>query len=188
MKLPSAKELTKGFLAKGLYGAGIAIALSTCTSLLSVQPAQAFYWPEDAQPNSSRYDDAWDFTCTWDCGVASFEAEYGGHTVHGYSSTFFDTLPSSEAEAKEWAYYDFWLPAGCDGFSSNFARTVCFDTAFLHGVGAWQYFSSLYWHHSDDDLACHVITERAAARNPNAPYVEGWNNRDRDLASLGTCR
>lgn len=177
----------KGLFTKVLASTGMAIALSSLAAFTSA-PAQAFYGPEDAQPNNNRYDNAWNFTCTWDCGIASFESEYGGYTVHGYSSTFFDTLPSSETEAKEWAYYDFWLPAGCDGFSTSFSRTVCFDTAFLHGVGAWQYFSSLYWHHSDDELACHVINERAAARDPNAPYVEGWNNRDRDLASLGTCR
>lgn len=162
-------------------------AIATLVNLLTSTPALAYYGPEDIASNNYRYDDAWSFTCTWDCGIATFEAEYGGHTVHGYSSTFFDQLPTSEAEAKEWAYYDFWLPAGCDGFSTLFSRTVCFDTAFLHGVGAWQYFASLYWHHSDDDLACRVIDERASARDPNAPYVAGWNNRDADLASLGSC-
>ena len=163
-----------------------AMAIATVTSITITHPVHAFYGPEDIIPNN-QYDMAWDFTCTWDCGIADFEAEYGGYTVHGYSSTFFDEMPSSELEAKEWAYYDFWLPAGCDGFSTDFSRTVCFDTAFLHGVGAWQYFSSLYWQHSDDELACHVIKERASARDQNAPYVEGWNNRDNDLASLGPC-
>jgi len=136
---------------------------------------------------ANPYDESWEFVCSWDCGVAEFESEYGGYTVHGYSSTFFDTLPSSEEEAKQWAYRDFWVPAGCNAFSSHFSRTVCFDTAFLHGVGAWIHFWSMYQFHPDDELACRVIAERAAARDPNAPYVVGWNNRDNALAALGSC-
>lgn len=133
------------------------------------------------------YDVAWSFVCTWDCGVALFEPEYGGYTVHGYSASFYNEFPISETEAKEWAYYDYWVPAGCAAFSTTFSQTVCLDTAFLHGVGAWQYFSSLYWQYSDDELACQVIEERAAARDPNAPYVVGWQNRDTALATLGNC-
>ena len=139
------------------------------------------------QALASPYDDSWQFVCSWDCGIADFEAEYGGYTVHGYSSTFFDDLPDSEEEAKQWAYEDFWIPAGCNALSSTFARTVCFDTAFLHGVGAWLHFWSMFQFHPDDELACNVITERAAARNPNAPYVAGWSNRDNALAALGSC-
>lgn len=135
----------------------------------------------------AAYDDAWNFVCTWDCGIALFEPEYGGYTVHGFSSTFFDQLPTSEAEAKEWTYYDYWLPAGCAAFSTFFSQTVCLDTAFLHGVGAWQYFSRLYWDYSDDELACKVIQARAKARDPEAPYVEGWKNRDAALEALGEC-
>jgi hypothetical protein len=137
--------------------------------------------------HATPYDQSWEFVCSWDCGIAEFEPEYGGHTVHGYSSSFFDTLPSSEEEAKEWAYRDFWVPAGCNALSSSFARTVCFDTAFLHGVGAWFHFWSMFQFHPDDELACRVISERAAARNPNAPYIEGWSNRDNALAELGNC-
>lgn len=140
--------------------------------------------PETAQ---ASYDQAWQFVCDWDCGEAVFEPEYGGYTVDGYSSSFFDVLPSSQEEAKDWTYYQYWLPAGCAGFSSVFSQTVCLDTAFFHGLGAWQYFSTLYWDHSDDALACKVIDERAASRDVNSPYAEGWNNRDAALAALGGC-
>jgi hypothetical protein len=140
--------------------------------------------PEKAQ---ASYEEAWKFVCDWDCGEAMFEPEYGGYTVHGYSSSFFDKLPTSISEAEDWTYYDYWLPAGCANFSTVFSQTVCLDTAFFHGVGAWQYFSSLYWDDSDDDLACKVISERAAARDDNSPYAEGWHNRDAALAALGEC-
>ncbi|MEO1523307.1 MAG: hypothetical protein AAFU78_21380 [Cyanobacteria bacterium J06633_2] len=153
-------------------------SLSLMTAVLSIAPANTL---------ASAFDDSWEFVCHWDCGTTDFEPEYGGHTVHGYSSSFFDTLPSSQQEAKEWAYNDFWIPAGCHNFSSFFARTVCFDTAFLHGVTDWLYFWSLYQFHPDDQLACRVIAERAAARDPNSPYVNGWANRDSALASLGHC-
>lgn len=140
--------------------------------------------PEKAQ---ATYEKAWQFVCDWDCGVAVFEPEYGGYTVHGYSSSFFDEFPTSIAEAKDWTYYDYWLPAGCAGFSTTFSQTVCLDTAFFHGVGAWQYFSSLYWDYSDDELACKVIDERASSRYSGSPYAEGWHNRDAALAALGGC-
>lgn len=152
--------------------------LSLIGGIVSLNPEPAF---------ASSFDDSWNFVCEWDCGETEFEPEYGGHTVHGYSATFFDTLPSSQQEAKQWAYHDFWLPAGCHSLSSFFARTVCFDTAFLHGVGAWLNFWSMYQFHPDDELACRVISERAAARDPDAPYIAGWSNRDNALASLGDC-
>lgn len=140
-----------------------------------------------AEKAQASYEAAWSFVCEWDCGVADFEPEYGGYTVHGYSSTFYSSLPTSEAEAADWAYYDYWLPAGCAGFSTAFSQTVCLDTAFFHGLGAWQELSSLYWDYSDDELACKVVAERGAMRDPNSPYAEGWNNRDIALAALGDC-
>lgn len=161
------------------YAATLALTVLSVFGIVAVTRVDA--------AEASAYDESWDFVCAWDCGTAEFEPEYGGYTVHGYSSSFFDTLPASEAEAKEWAYRDFWLPAGCSALSTSFARTVCFDTAFLHGVGAWFHFWSMYQFHPDDELACRVISERAAARNPNAPYVEGWSNRDNALAELGNC-
>jgi hypothetical protein len=151
------------------------VCLASLSIVLTSQKAQA------------SYEQAWDFVCYWDCGEAYFEPEYGGYTVDGYSSTFYSELPSSESQAAEWAYYDYWIPAGCSGFSTSFSQTVCLDTAFFHGVSAWQHFSSLHWHNSDDVLACKVIEERAAARDPNAPYAIGWSNRDRALAALGAC-
>jgi hypothetical protein len=140
-----------------------------------------------AKEAKASYEEAWNFVCEWDCGEASFEAEFGGYTIHGYSSSFYDELPISEIEASSWAYYDYWLPAGCAGFSTLFSQTVCLDTAFFHGVGAWQYFSSLHWDEPDDVLACKVIDERAAARDDSTPYTEGWYNRDAALAALGNC-
>lgn len=154
---------------------GLACSLAGSSIVLIAQNAQA------------SYEAAWDFVCEWDCGIADFEHEYGGYTVHGYSSAFFDELPSSEAQAADWAYYDYWIPAGCEGFSTGFSQTVCLDTAFFHGVGAWHQFSSLYWDYDDDTLACKVIQERAAARDPYAPYAIGWENRDKALAALGDC-
>lgn len=144
-------------------------------SILSAEKAQA------------GYDDAWAFTCSWECGEAMFEPEYGGYTVNGYASEFHPELPDSEWEAYSWAYYDYWLPAGCDRFSSTFAQTVCMDTAFLHGLSAWEYFESLYASYPEEVMACEIINERAAWRNPYAPYTIGWFNRDADLAALGNC-
>lgn len=164
----------KQFIAAGLAMLG---SVAGAVSILMLTPEKA----------KAAYDDAWDFVCTWDCGVAWFEPEYGGYTVDGYSSSFFDELPTSQEEAKDWAYYDFWVPAGCDSYSTSFSQTVCLDTAYLHGVGAWTAFASLYQDYSDDELACLVIDERAASRDPNAPYVEGWQNRDAALAALGGC-
>lgn len=161
----------------------IVSALCSLVAVLLASSAKAV----SADYDITNYDIAWNFVCTWDCGVAMFEPEYGGYTVHGYSASFYDQFPTSEAEAKEWTYYDYWLPAGCAAFSTNFSQTVCLDTAFLHGIGAWDYFSGLYWQYSDDDLACQVIEERASARDPDAPYVEGWENRDAALAMLGDC-
>jgi hypothetical protein len=154
-------------------------------ALLSLASLSIVLFPEEVQ---ASYEKAWDFVCEWDCGIAHFEPEYGGYTVHGYSSSFYSMLPVSEAEAANWAYYDYWLPAGCSGFSTVFSQTVCLDTAFFHGVGAWHEFSRLYWDYSDDELACKVISERAAARDPNSPFAEGWKNRDNALASLGYCQ
>ena len=54
----------KGLFTKVLASTGMAIALSSLTALASA-PAQAFYGPEDAQPNNNRYDNAWNFTCLW---------------------------------------------------------------------------------------------------------------------------
>jgi hypothetical protein len=153
-------------------------------ALLGLASLSIVLVPQTAQ---ASYEDAWNFVCYWDCGEAYFEPEYGGYTIHGYSSTFYNELPSSESEAAEWAYYDYWVPAGCGGFSTSFSQTVCLDTAFFQGVSAWRHFSRLYWDDSDDVLACKVIAERAASRDPNAPYAVGWRNRDRALADLGNC-
>lgn len=140
--------------------------------------------PEKVQ---AYFDDAWAFVCEWECGEAWFESEYGGYTLHGYASEFHEELPASKGEAADWAYYDFWQPAGCEEYSTTFSRTVCLDTAYLHGVGGWEYFESLYWDLSDDELACKVIDERAYWHNDGSQYSEGWLNRDAELAALGGC-
>lgn len=153
-------------------------------TLLVLASLSAVLIPQEAQ---ASYQEAWNFVCDWECGEAHFEPEYGGYTVDGYSYAFHDELPSSQAEAADWTYHDYWLPAGCNQFSTSFSQTVCLDTAFLYGVSAWEHFSSLYWSDSDDVLACNVIKERAASRDTSAPYEEGWHNRDVALATLGGC-
>ncbi|MBF2001484.1 MAG: hypothetical protein IGS38_12275 [Synechococcales cyanobacterium M58_A2018_015] len=140
-----------------------------------------------AEQAQAYYEDSWEFVCGWECGEALFEPEYGGYTVHGYAEVYHSDLPTSEGEAASWAYYDYWLPAGCDQYYSYSAQVVCLDTAYLHGLSAWEYFSSLYAHLPEEEMACRVIDERAYWRDPYAPYVEGWSNRDADLASVGNC-
>jgi hypothetical protein len=144
-------------------------------TLLTTQDAQAYY------------DAAWSFVCDWECGEAYFEPEYGGYTLHGYASAFHDELPPTESDAYTWAYYDYWHPAGCYDFSTVFAQTVCFDTAYMYGLNAWDYFASLYSGYSDDELACRVIDERSYWRDNSSPYVWGWMNRDAELAAIGGC-
>lgn len=157
----------------------ISIAIvSGVTSVLTLLPSDKAL---------AYYDIAWDFVCSWECGEAYFPYEYGGYTLHGYASTYFEELPSTEYQAYEWAYYDFWQAANCEQFSTNFAQTVCFDTAFLHGVEGWNYIASLYWGYSDDELACRVIDERAYWHDDGSAYSEGWLNRDADLAAMGGC-
>lgn len=144
--------------------------------LLTAQDAKAYY-----------YYDAWSFVCDWECGEAYFEPEYGGYTLHGYASVYHDELPPTESDAYTWAYYDYWHPAGCYDFSTAFSQTVCFDTAYMYGVNAWEDFASLYWGDSDDELACSVIDERSYWRDNSSPYVWGWMNRDAELAAIGGC-
>lgn len=158
-----------GFIATALSGlVGVSVVLSAGSAL-------------------AYYEDAWAFVCDWECGEADFEPEYGGYTVNGYASSYFDELPASEAEAADWAYHDFWQPAGCEDLSTTFSQTVCLDTAFLHGLSAWDYFLSLYSEYPDDEMACEVIDERSYWRDPDAPYTAGWFNRDADLAALNDC-
>jgi hypothetical protein len=133
------------------------------------------------------YEAAWDFVCEWECGEAYFPYEYGGYTLNGYASVYFDELPATEYEAYTWAYYDFWQTANCEQFSTTFSQMVCFDTAFLHGVDGWYEFANLYWGYSDDELACRVIDERAYWHDNGSPYSEGWLNRDAALADIGGC-
>lgn len=140
-----------------------------------------------AESALAGYEDAWAFVCEWECGEADFEPEYGGYTVHGFASGFFDELPDTEEEAALWAYYDYWQPAGCEDMSTIFAQTVCLDTAFLHGLSAWDYFSELYADYPEAERACEIIDERSYWRDPDAPYHEGWFNRDAELAALNDC-
>jgi hypothetical protein len=137
------------------------------------------------KPAQAAYEDAWAFTCQWECGEANFEAEYGGYTVNGYAAEYHEELPSSEAEASSWAYSDYWQPAGCEGFSSDFSQTVCFDTAYLRGVGGWEEMANRYWGHGDDELACAVMRDRAYLHNDGSAYSDGWLNRDEALMAKG---
>jgi hypothetical protein len=141
--------------------------------------------PNAAQ--ASNYEEAWAFTCAWECGEAMFEPEYGGYTVHGYAETYNEELPASEAQAADWAYVDYWKPAGCEAFSTTFSQIVCFDTAYLRGVEGWRDMAYRYWEYSDDELACAVLRERFQLHNDGSEYSEGWLNRDISLMEMGGC-
>ena len=156
----------------------------TIGALSGLIGAVVVFMPDRAQ---AYYDAAWDFVCDWECGEAAFEWEYGGYTVHGYAEAYHSEFPDSEWQAYNWAYYDYWLPADCEALSTHFAQTVCLDTAFFHGLSAWDYFADLYWGYSDDEMACMIIDERSYWRSYGSPYDEGWYNRDADLAAMGGC-
>jgi hypothetical protein len=133
------------------------------------------------------YGEAWSFTCQWECGEANFEDEYGGYTRHGYAAVYNEALPETEDQAADWAYSDYYLAAGCDAFSTEFSQTVCFDTAYLRGVGGWEEMAHRYWSQSDDELACSVLRDRAYLHNDGSAYSAGWLNRDEALMDMGGC-
>jgi hypothetical protein len=156
--------------------------IATVLSSLSLVAIGVFSAPKPVQ---AAYEDAWEFTCQWECGEANFESEYGGYTVNGYAAEYHEELPSSETEASTWAYSDYWQPAGCENFSSSFSQTVCFDTAYLRGVGGWQEIADRYWGQGDDELACAVMRDRAFLHNDGSAYSDGWINRDESLMAEG---
>jgi hypothetical protein len=170
--LHHSKSINPGVIAmKKLIAAALSSLVSVC--ILSAKPAQA------------SYEEAWQFTCQWECGEAHFEAEYGGYTTHGYAAVYHEELPTSEAQASDWAYSDYWEPAGCGDFSTAFSQTVCFDTAYLRGVGGWQELADRYWSQGDDELACSVARDRAYLHNDGSVYSDGWMNRDEALMAVG---
>jgi hypothetical protein len=157
------------------------------TALTGLISALIALSPIAVKPAQASYDAAWDFTCDWECGEAHFESEYGGYTVNGYAAEYHEELPSSEWEASAWAYDDYFAPAGCEALSTEFSQMVCFDTAYLRGVGGWQELAANYQGYGDDELACAVMRDRAYLHNDGSAYAEGWLNRDYALMDVGGC-
>lgn len=134
------------------------------------------------------------FVLKWEGGFSENKNDYGGRTNKGITQNTYNSWLKSQgksskdvrnitdAEVQEIYYKNYWLAAGCDKMSKDFAL-LAFDTAVNMGVSRVQEFlKAAQWKYPDK-----FILARAEKYNEFANvasqrgFLHGWLNRLFDL-------